>query len=92
MVAREAENATLIDRFIAYGEQGAGSLADARLRDDAIPVWALIGHLHAVDGDAQRVAHNYDIPVDAIRAAIAFYECHRDVIDDRIRANDIDLA
>jgi uncharacterized protein (DUF433 family) len=62
--------------------------AEALVADYWIPVWALIGYLPAVDGDIQQVADDYELPLEAVEAAVAYYECHREVIDDRIEANE----
>ena len=49
-------------------------LANARLKEYGVPVWALIGYLHqAVDGDLARVAADYAVPQVAVQAAVAFY-------------------
>lgn len=59
------------------------SPADARLRTYGISVWAIIGYLEAVHDDLARVAADYDIPLDAVRAALAYYRRHKAVIDAR---------
>ena len=41
----------------------------------------------AAEGDIDRVAKDYEIPREAVEAAIAFYRLHRAVIDNRIAAN-----
>ena len=64
-----------------------GSAAEARLKDSKISVWAIIGQLRAEGRDVPRVAEDYDIPVEAVEAALAYYREHRAVIDDRLRAN-----
>ena len=62
-------------------------LAEARLKDFGVPVWALISYLPAVGGDVARVAADYEVPRAAVEAAIAYYQRHRAIIDDRIAAN-----
>lgn len=62
-------------------------LAEARLRDYGISVWALIGHLHTVKGDVMQVAADYDIPLAAVEAALAYYEQHKSLIDARLESN-----
>jgi uncharacterized protein (DUF433 family) len=64
-----------------------GSAAEARLKDSKIAVWAIIGQLRAEGRDVPRVAEDYGIPVEAVEAALAYYQDHRAVIDDRLRAN-----
>jgi hypothetical protein len=62
-----------------------------RLAGYEIPVWAIIGHLHAVSqteiGDrfdpaaVVQTASDYHIPEVAVLAAIAYYRKHRILID-----------
>jgi uncharacterized protein (DUF433 family) len=63
-------------------------LAEARLIGSAISVWALVGALPAVDGDLDKLAAAYDLPREAVDAAMAFYRRHRCLIDARLAAND----
>lgn len=84
MAAPDADN--IIARYIAPNPQRPGA-AEAVLVGYDIPVWAIIGYLRAVDGDLVQTAHDYRIPVEAFRAAIASYERHRDAIDSRLAAN-----
>ena len=61
-----------------------------RILQRLYPVWALIGRLEAHGGTAEaaeRVAADYELPVDAVQAAIAFYRRHRAEVDARIAAN-----
>jgi uncharacterized protein (DUF433 family) len=67
-------------------------LADARLIGFAVAVWALIGYLPAVGHRADEVAEDYDLPVEAVEAALIYYRRHRDVIDARIAANRVATA
>ena len=64
-----------------------GGAAEARLKDSKISVWAIVGHLGGDDGDVRQAADDYDIPVEAVEAAVAYYREHRAVIDDRLAAN-----
>ena len=61
--------------------------AEARILGTGIPVWALIGYLPAVDDDYEQVAHDYGLPLEAVRAAVAYYHTHRAAIDARLAAN-----
>ncbi len=63
------------------------SVADARLKDYKIAVWALIGGLRMRGGDIAQAAEDYRIPREAMEAALAYYQQHRAVIDDRLVAN-----
>jgi uncharacterized protein (DUF433 family) len=65
--------------------------ADARLRDSGVPLWALISYLQrAVGGEVAQAAEDYAVPVEAVEAALAYYqqsEQHRQLIDARIALN-----
>jgi hypothetical protein len=66
-----------------------GDVEDARLVRSGVPVWALIGYLHP-NFERQEwddAAQAYQIPVDAVHAAVAFYDRHKHAIDTRIAAN-----
>lgn len=78
----------LIDRWIEQHPSKPG-FDEARLRDRKISVWALIGYLKMVDGGVKEVATDYDLPVEAVEAAVAYYELFREVIDNRLLANDL---
>lgn len=60
---------------------------EARIRDTGVPVWALVGYLPAVGGDINRVAADYELPVEAVQAAVAYYQDHRTAIDVRLAQN-----
>ena len=61
--------------------------SDVRLVDSGVSVWAIIGHLTTVRGDATRVAEDYDVSPDAVAAALAYYRENRGAIDARLAAN-----
>ena len=50
-------------------------------------MWSLVGHLEAVDQDVDRAAADYDLPREAVEAAVAYYRRHQGLIDARIAAN-----
>lgn len=78
---------SLIDRYIELDPERP-SPSEARLRDAGIHVWALIGHyLFAVGQDLTAVARDYDLPEEAVAAALAFYQKHRHEIDTRLAQN-----
>lgn len=72
-------------------------VARARLRDAQIPVWAVMGHVGAVakttaltslpDQLITRVAVEFDITPEAVRAALVYYQAHRGAIDALLEAN-----
>ena len=53
----------------------------ARLTHCGVPVWALIAHLQGVDWDVAHTARDYDLPEEAVRAAIAYDEADPTYID-----------
>ncbi len=74
-----------IRRFITW-KRGTAA-AEARLKESNIPVWAIIQHLAALHGDVPAVAKDYEVTEAEVEAARAYYERHREVIDDRLAAN-----
>jgi uncharacterized protein (DUF433 family) len=76
----------LIDAYVRIDPRRPDP-GEARLAAYGYPVWILIDALTAADQDAARVARDYEIPADAVRAAVAFYRRHRDAIDAQARAN-----
>ena len=81
-----SDKKALIKRYVAL-ETAEVDPANARLRETGVPVWAVVGYHRAVDGDADRVAADYELPREAVEAALAFYERHRAAIDARLSAN-----
>jgi hypothetical protein len=90
MVAQGRDEATearaLIDAWIEPDPYRPGA-GDVRLREYGVHVWALIGHMPSARWNAEEVARAYAIPVDAARAAHAYYARHTAVIEARIDAN-----
>ncbi len=64
-----------------------GDVAEARLKGSKISVWAIVGHLRTVRGDVDAVASDYQLPREAVEAAIAYYHEHQAAIDARLAAN-----
>jgi uncharacterized protein (DUF433 family) len=85
-----------LERMIGPDEHRPGP-AHARLLAEHIPVWAIIGHLKAVASATDRpinanevmaqVAAEFDVSLDAVRAALLYYEQHRAAIDALLEAN-----
>jgi uncharacterized protein (DUF433 family) len=76
----------LIEQYIEQDPSRPGRY-NARLKDYGVHVWALISYLQVVDWDVERTAHDYDVPREAVEAALAYYREHKDIIDARIEAN-----
>jgi uncharacterized protein (DUF433 family) len=80
-------NAALIRRYVEENPHRPGPL-HARLKESGVEIWALISYLYkAMHGDREATARDYDIPLDAVHAADAYYHQHQDAIDGRIAAN-----
>lgn len=56
----------------------------ARIIGYGVEVWSLIGYLKGMDGNRAEVAAGFDLPVEAIEAAEAYYRRHKEIIDNRI--------
>lgn len=76
----------LIARYIEL-DPHKPSRDEARVIGSGVPVWALIPHLQAENGDVETVAAGYDLPPEAVEAAAAYYRRNQSVIDARIEAN-----
>ncbi len=76
----------LIHRWVAADPYHSGP-DDVRIINYGVSVWAVIGYLPAVHGDVAQAARDFDIPVEAVLAAIAYYGENREAIDERIAAN-----
>ena len=60
---------------------------EARLRESAVPVWAIIGHYLAVNRDAEQVAKDYDVESADVQAALRYFQEHSSDIIARLREN-----
>jgi uncharacterized protein (DUF433 family) len=76
----------LIEKWIEPDPWKAG-VEEARVKKYGMNVWAIIGYLQMRDGNPERVADAYEIPVEAVQAALACYHRHKGCIDARLRAN-----
>ncbi len=63
-----------------------------RLKDFHTPVWALVGHYkHGTGRSIEQVAHDYQVPMEAVETAILFYRTDRRArvaIDGHLAANE----
>lgn len=75
-----SERRDLIARYIVPDPHHPG-IAQYQLRESAISVWALVAYYETVGHDLNLVAGDYDVPVEQVRAALAFYTEHADAID-----------
>jgi uncharacterized protein (DUF433 family) len=81
----------LIDSYIEQNPDRPG-LDEARLIGFGIPIWAMVGYYWAVGEQPARVAEDYEIPEEAVAAALAYYHRHRALIDARLAANAAPIA
>ncbi len=81
----------LIERYIELDPRRP-RLDEAQIKDYGIAVWAIIGRLEAAHGDVDQAAGDYNLPPDAVRAALAYYTQHREAIDARRAANRVSVA
>ena len=77
----------LIDRYIEP-RPALPRTNGARLRDYGVSVWALVAYSQAAGGDADRVAADYELPREAVEAALAYYRQHEASVDARIAGHD----
>jgi uncharacterized protein (DUF433 family) len=80
MVATE-----LITRHVQPNPHKPGP-ADAILRDSGVSVWILVEAYRASEKDADCVAQTWNLPREAVAAALAYYAQHAAAIDARIAA------
>ncbi len=81
-----------IDALIAahiepHGDPRKRDRGEYWLKESGVPVWAIIGHLPAADGDLDVVASDYGVPREVVEAAIAYYERNRALVDARLMMN-----
>lgn len=76
----------LISEYIVESmpEHGDG---DAWIDEFGVAVWALVSSLETVHGVVGQTAEDYDIPLDAVEAARAYYLLNKPLIDARRAAN-----
>jgi uncharacterized protein (DUF433 family) len=58
--------------------------AEAWILPYGVPIWILIAHLRMEDWNKELVAEAHRIPLDAVRAAVDYYQRYTDAIDQQI--------
>jgi uncharacterized protein (DUF433 family) len=76
----------LVTRWIEPARPRPGD-PEAHIVGTGIPVWALIGHWLGTGRDPARTASDYELTPETVKAALAYYRLHREVIDARLAAN-----
>lgn len=82
------DNNALINQHIGEKPWSPGA-GDARLKDFGVPVWALVGYSKIPGYTLEMVATDYDIPLEAVKAAMAYYDQNKQAIDNRIGQNNV---
>lgn len=81
----------LIERFVADDPYHPG-IADAVIAGSGVHVWAVVGAVMLRNTTVDEAADDYEIPQEAVLAALAYYRRHRLTILDRIAANNVGAA
>ena len=82
----QAAQAHLLDTYIEQDHAALGT-GGARTKAEGVSVWVLIGYLEAMDGAIEQTAIDYELPPDAVRAALIYFHHNPDVIAARIEEN-----
>jgi len=77
----------LVARYVEENPYRPGAANVRLVSPYGVPVWALVGYLSVVENDPVRVAEDYELPLEAVEAALAYYRQHKTAIDARIAAN-----
>ena len=77
----------LIARHIEPNPHRSGP-HEARLKEYGVSVWALVGYWKGTNGDVAEVAEAYDVPSEAVEAALAHYRRYKELIDARLLLNE----
>jgi len=83
---RKPKSEELFARYIEENPFKPG-IANARLVESGMAIWAFAGALEAAENDSARIAQDYELSPDQVAAAIAYYERFKEIIDDRRAAN-----
>jgi hypothetical protein len=76
----------LIRRYIKPDPR-RGGFDEARVEPSGVKIWAVICSLQPDLSNIHEVMEGYDLPREAVEASIAYYGFHKEVIDNRISAN-----
>ena len=78
-----------MDQYIELDPQRPWA-GKARLIESGVPVWALVeGGVRVANQDANVVAHDYDLSLPAVMAALTYYHRHQATIDARLEQNQV---
>ena len=82
----EVDICAMIDKYVEQSPHELGR-ESARLKEHGISVVALVTALLYHGGDLYAVADAYEIPDEAVRAAIWYYGNNKQVVDARLLLN-----
>lgn len=83
MPTPSADADKLIQCYIEPNPHKPGA-AEARLRKSGVSVWAIVDYWYGVNFDKTQTAQDYDLPAEAVDAALAYYKKHKALIDARL--------
>jgi hypothetical protein len=86
MRTRVAVANKLIDRWVEPSPHKPGP-AEAWVLPGCVSIWVVICQLEIEAGKAEVVAEDYELPLEAVQAAIAYYQSHKKAVDRRIARN-----
>lgn len=52
-----------------------------------VPVWALAGYFATGSYQLSEIARDYELPCEAVEAALEYYKRHEMILDQRVEAN-----
>ena len=77
----------LIARWIEPNPHRPGA-DEVRIKGYDMSVWAIIGYLDSRnEEELAAIAHAFEVPIEVVRAAIAYYRRHKEILDNRLAAN-----
>jgi uncharacterized protein (DUF433 family) len=82
LIGDDAAIARWIEIPASSAEPGQALLLPRR-----VPVWAIVGQLKLEYWKPEVVAGEYELPVEAVQAAAAYYRRHQSVFDEAVAAN-----
>lgn len=78
----EQIDALITTHLEPHGDPRKGEYGVYWLKESGVPVRAIIGYYQGgAEGDVDVVAKDYDVPREAVEAALAFYERDPSLID-----------
>ncbi|MDQ2784920.1 MAG: hypothetical protein M3Y58_07960 [Chloroflexota bacterium] len=76
----------LLSDYIHFDPEEPG-VDQVRVAPADVPVWVIVAQLEGADGNIMQVAEDYELPPEAVEAAVVFYRRNRAAIDARRAEN-----